>query len=125
VRSASDCIAPGACMATDDGGEFQHLRHSGSRQQPIPLRGSRSRMDAWLTMLSAVTANLKTWLAAAAIELCPSALCSTSGQTAPLQRTRTSTPTTAVRQPIRQPPVSVSKSDSQGRNRQGRGRLRS
>ena len=27
------------------------------------MRGSRSRMDAWLPMLSAVTANLKTWLA--------------------------------------------------------------
>lgn len=62
-RFASDCIAPGACVATDDGGMFQNLRQGGFRHQPLPMRGSRSRMDAWLPMLSAVTANLKTWLA--------------------------------------------------------------
>ncbi len=62
-RFAKDCIAPGACVATDDGGEFQNLRQSGFRHRPLPMRGSRSRMDAWLPMLSTVTANLKTWLA--------------------------------------------------------------
>lgn len=61
-RFAKDCIAPGACIRTDDGGEFENLRASGYNHQPLPMLHLRSRMDAWLPMLSTVTTNLKAWL---------------------------------------------------------------
>jgi hypothetical protein len=61
-KFAKDCIAPGAVIATDDGGEFESLASCGYRHQPLPMLGNRSRMDAWLPMVSTVTANLKTWL---------------------------------------------------------------
>jgi transposase-like protein len=59
---AKDCIAPGAVIRTDDGGEFETLRACGYQHQPLPMRGDRSRMDAWLPMVSTVTGNLKAWL---------------------------------------------------------------
>jgi hypothetical protein len=61
-RFAKDCIAPGACIRTDDGGEFENLLQNGYNHQPLPMLHIRARMDAWLPMLSTVTANLKAWL---------------------------------------------------------------
>lgn len=61
-RFAKDCIAPGAHIATDDGGEFEGLPGGGFHHHPLPMLGNRARMDAWLPLVSAVTANLKAWL---------------------------------------------------------------
>lgn len=61
-RFSKDCIAPGAHIATDDGGEFEGLALCGYHHQPLPMLGNRARMDAWLPLVSAVTANLKAWL---------------------------------------------------------------
>lgn len=61
-RFAKDCIAPGAHIATDDGGEFEGLSGSGFHHHPLPMLGNRARMDAWLPLVSTVTANLKAWL---------------------------------------------------------------
>jgi len=59
---AKDCLAPGACIRTDDGGEFENLPAAGYNHQPLAMLGIRNRMDSWLPMLSTVTANLKAWL---------------------------------------------------------------
>lgn len=56
---AKDCIAPGEVIRTDDGGEFETLSTCGYQHQPLPMRGDRSRMDAWLPLVSTVTGNLK------------------------------------------------------------------
>lgn len=61
-RFAEDCLAPGACIFTDDGGEFENLRANGYDHRPLPMLHIRSRMDAWLPLVSTVTANLKAWL---------------------------------------------------------------
>lgn len=61
-KFAKDCIAPGAVISTDDGGEFENLFAGGYQHLPLPMRRDRSRMDSWLPMVSAVTANLKSWL---------------------------------------------------------------
>lgn len=61
-KFAKDCIVPGAVIRTDDGGEFEGLAARGYQHQPLPMRGDRTRMDAWLPLVSAVTANLKAWL---------------------------------------------------------------
>jgi hypothetical protein len=61
-RFAKDCIAPGACILTDDGGEFENLRAKGYDHRPLPMLHIKSRMDAWRPMVSTVTANFKAWL---------------------------------------------------------------
>jgi hypothetical protein len=61
-RFAKDCIAPGARIATDDGGEFEGLPLCGFHHQPLPMLGNRARMDAWLPLVSTITANLKAWI---------------------------------------------------------------
>jgi hypothetical protein len=59
---AKECIAPGAVITSDDGGEFTNLRSMGFKHQPVAMRGDRDKMDSCLPMVSRVTANLKTWL---------------------------------------------------------------
>lgn len=61
-KFAKECIAPSAVIRTDDGGEFEGLVACGYGHQPLPMLGNRARMDAWLPLVSAVTANLKAWL---------------------------------------------------------------
>lgn len=61
-KFAKECMAPGATIRTDDGGEFEGLAACGYSHQPLPMLGHRARMDAWLPLVSAVTANLKAWL---------------------------------------------------------------
>lgn len=61
-RFAQDCIAAGAHIATDDGGEFEGLPGCGYHHQPLAMLGNRARMDAWLPLVSTITANLKAWL---------------------------------------------------------------
>lgn len=61
-KFAKECIAPGAVLITDDGGEFESLGALGYRHQPLPMRGDRTRMDTWLPMVSTVTAVVKAWL---------------------------------------------------------------
>lgn len=56
------CLAPGAVILTDDGGEFERLVARGYRHQPLAMRRSRTRMDSLRPMVSTVTANLKSWL---------------------------------------------------------------
>lgn len=59
---AKECIAPGAVIRTDDGGEFEALRTCGYQHQPLAIRGHDSRIDAWLPLVSTVTGMLKAWL---------------------------------------------------------------
>lgn len=47
---ASQCLAPGAVILTDDGGEFETLVTRGYRHQPLAMLKSRARMDSWLPM---------------------------------------------------------------------------
>lgn len=49
-------------IRSDDGGEFETLSSCGYQHQPLPMRGDRTRMDAWLPLVSTVTAHLKAWL---------------------------------------------------------------
>ena len=61
-RFAKECIAPGAVIVSDDGTEFTNLLSSGYSHRPVPIRHDRAKMDAYLPMVSTVTANLKTWI---------------------------------------------------------------
>lgn len=61
-KFAKECIAPGAIIVSDDGTEFTNLLSSGYSHRPIPIRHDRAKMDAYLPMVSTVTANLKTWI---------------------------------------------------------------
>ena len=57
-----DCIAPGAVITSDDGPEYTNLRARGYLHHPVPMLGDRTKMDAYLPMVSTVTANLKAWI---------------------------------------------------------------
>lgn len=61
-RFASDCIAPGACVATDDGGEFQNLRQGGFRHQPLPCAAVARGWMLGCRCTLHVAVNLKAWL---------------------------------------------------------------
>lgn len=59
---AKDCIAPGAIITSDDGPEYTNLKVCGYVHHPVPMLGDREKMDAYLPMVSTVTANLKAWI---------------------------------------------------------------
>jgi len=61
-KFANAGIAPDAVIFSDDGTEFTNLIELGYNHRPIPMRGDRDKMDAYLPMVSRVTANLKTWI---------------------------------------------------------------
>lgn len=61
-KFAKDCIAPGAVITSDDGSEYTNLRARGYVHHPVPMLGDRAKMDAYLPMVSTVTANLKAWI---------------------------------------------------------------
>ena len=61
-KFAKDCIAPGAVIKSDDGPEYTNLLAAGYVHHPVPMRHDRKKMDAWLPMVSIVTANLKAWI---------------------------------------------------------------
>lgn len=62
-KFVKECIAPGAAIVSDDGGEFGNLLFLGYAHRPITMNGDRAKMDSYLPMVSRVTANLKTWIA--------------------------------------------------------------
>ena len=59
---AKECIAPGAIITSDDGTEFTNLLDMGYTHQAVAMRHNRAKMDAYLPVISTVTANLKTWI---------------------------------------------------------------
>ena len=59
---AKDCIAAGAAITTDDGSEFTNLLVAGYAHRAVATRHDRDKMDAYLPMVSTVTANLKAWI---------------------------------------------------------------
>ncbi len=61
-KFVNDCIAPGAVITSDDGSEYTNLCALGYDHHPVPMHGDRAKMDAYLPMLSKVTANLKAWI---------------------------------------------------------------
>ena len=61
-KFAKDCIARGSVIVSDDGTEYTNLKSDGYDHRPVPMHNDRAKMDAWLPMVSTVTANLKAWI---------------------------------------------------------------
>jgi hypothetical protein len=61
-KFANDCIVSGAIITTDDGTEFTNLCSSGYAHRAVATRHDHAKMDAYLPMVSTVTANLKAWI---------------------------------------------------------------